>query len=107
MEETEYAFLRSRELRVVLNDGKGIIGFPRTRAEIKVVQPLRFEDHVETELQLGDMDGKQIHYEFVIRGSGQVQATGKFCVACCRFPAGEPPFAILTPEFVEKKLTGC
>ena len=106
MEETEYAFLQSRDLRVVLSDSKGIIGFPRTRAEIEVVQPVQFEDHVETELQLGPMDGKQICYEFQIRQNDQITANGKFWVACCRFPAGEPPFAILTPEFVVEKLTG-
>ena len=105
MEETEYAFLRSRDLRVVLNDGKGIIGFPRTRAEIQIIDPLEFEDLVETELVLGEMDGKQIGYDFVVRHDEQVRATGKFQVVCCRFPAGEPPFAILTPDFVMDRLS--
>ena len=52
MEETEYAFLRSRGLRVVLEDQKGIIGFPRLSAQIEVIDPLQFDDRTTTTLTL-------------------------------------------------------
>ena len=104
MEETEYAFLRSRELRVVLNDDKGIIGFPRISVDIAVEKPLRYEDQAEIELQLCEADGKHIVYEFQIEHGEELAATGTFKVACCRFPTGENPYAILTPEFVLEKL---
>ena len=104
MEETEYDFLRSRDLCVVLTDDKGIIGFPRLSAEIEVREPVRFDDKIEIQLDLTEMDGKHIVYQFEIHCGGQTAATGKFRVACCRFPGQETPFAILTPEFVMDRL---
>ena len=104
MEETEYAFLRSRGLGVVLEDGKGIIGFPRLHAELQVTNPLVFGDLAETTLRLSDENGKSISYEFEIHHRGQLSATGRFEVACCRFPPGDNPYAILIPEFVSQKL---
>ena len=109
MEETEYSFLRSRGLRVVLSDDKGIIGFPRLSAEISILQPLRFEDSILVELSLSKIDGKQIVYDFALlrsNDSDAISAKGTFKVACCRFPEGELPYAILTPDFVIGKLLG-
>ncbi len=104
MEETEYSFLRSRDLRVVLSDDKGIIGFPRISVAIEVENPLQFEDLANIELQLSAVDGKQIVYDFVIECDQSMVARGCFKVACCRFPKGENPYAILTPDFVLEKL---
>ena len=104
MEETEYAFLRSRGLRVVLEDGKGIIGFPRLRTDIQVTAPLCLGDSAETTLRLVEVSGKKITYEFEISLHQHPVATGTFEVACCRFPGGEAPYAILIPEFVAEKL---
>ena len=104
MEETEYAFLRSRDLSVVLTDDKGIIGFPRISAEITVENPIQFEQLAEIELQLTSADGKQIIYEFLIENDDSPVAKGSFKVACCRFPEDNLPYAILTPDFVLDKL---
>ncbi|MEM9410789.1 MAG: thioesterase family protein [Planctomycetota bacterium] len=110
MEETEYSFLRSRGLRVVLSDAKGIIGFPRLSAEIEILEPLRFQDPFQVNLQLQEIDGKHIVYQFrILRSNDQVSrpvVTGKFKVACCRFPDNENPYAILTPDFIIDKLLG-
>ena len=106
IEETEYSFLRSRGLRVVLDDGKGIIGFPRISATIKVENPLRFEELADITLQVRAADGKQIVYDFVITHQQTRVAGGAFKVACCRFPDGENPYAILIPDFVLSKLAG-
>lgn len=106
MEETEYAFLRSRGLSVVLTDGRGLMGFPRLSAEIEIVNAVGFDTEVNVELFLVLVDGKTIHYDFVITASDQQRvATGKVAVAVCRFPAGEPPYAILTPEYVIEAIT--
>ncbi len=110
MEETEYAFLRSRGLSVVLNDEKGILGFPRISADVQVVHPIRFDDEVTVELSLVEMDGKQLVYDFVISMEATSQeetrlvAKGRFVVALCRFPAGQPPYAVLIPDFVQNAL---
>ena len=106
MEETEYAFLRSRGLSVVLTDGRGLMGFPRLSAEIEVKNPVGFDAELTVEICLTQVDGKSIRYEFSIQDTDEeLVATGKFHVAVCRFPNGEPPYAILTPEYVIEALT--
>ena len=105
MEETEYAFLRSRGLRVVLEDGRGVIGFPRLRSDVQIIAPLCLGGVVETTLRLVDVSGKKITYEFDVTQFQQPIATGTFEVACCRFPDGEDPYAILIPEFVSERLS--
>jgi len=105
MEETEYGFLRSRGLSVVLYDDRGTMGFPRLSAEIDVERPLVFDEQVKVELELTSIDGKQIDYHFKIHDDRQRPvATGRFKVACCRFPDDAPPYAILTPESVRRAL---
>ena len=106
MEETEYAFLRSRDLSVVLSDEKGVLGFPRLSASIELKQFATFDDDLLVELNLLKIDGKQIVYQFEITQlTGQQVASGQFRVACCRFPNGKPPYAILTPAHVVESLT--
>ena len=106
MEETEYAFLRSRDLSVVLSDEKGVLGFPRLSASIELHQFAGFDDDLLVELNLLKIDGKQIVYQFEItKLTGQQVASGQFRVACCRFPNGKPPYAILTPAHVVESLT--
>jgi len=106
MEETEYAFLRSRGLSVVLTDSRGLMGFPRLSAEIEILNPVGFDAEVQVEIFLMLVDGKSVFYEFLITAAdGVTVATGKFVVAVCRFPTGEPPYAILTPEYVIEALT--
>ena len=74
-------------------------------AEVNVNQPLQFEQNVEVRLNLTEIDGKQIVYEFEIADeTGESAVTGKFVVACCRFPERQPPFAVLIPEHVESAL---
>lgn len=107
MEEAEYAFLRSRNLSVVLYDERGTLGFPRLSAQVDVEQPLQFQQKVEIHLRLTQIDGKQIVYEFkIIDDVGHSAVSGKFVVACCRFPDNQPPFAVLIPADVEAALRG-
>jgi len=106
MEETEYAFLRSRGMSVVLTDGRGLMGFPRLSAEIELTKPVGFDTDLNVKLFLKLLDGKSITYEFLVTDTEEAKvATGKFVVAVCRFPKGEPPYAILTPEYVIEALT--
>lgn len=106
MEETEYAFLRSRGLSVVLTDGRGLMGFPRLSAEVNIANPVGFDSEVRVEIFLMVVDGKSVCYEFLVHDEeDKTIATGKFVVAVCRFPTGEPPYAILTPEYIIEALT--
>lgn len=106
MEETEYAFLRSRDLSVVLTDGRGLMGFPRLSASIEIFQPIAFDTKVNVQLFLMVLDGKSIQYDFrITTDDGDDVATGSFRVAACRFPSNEAPYAVLTPEYVLAALT--
>jgi acyl-CoA thioesterase FadM len=105
MEETEYAFLRSRGLSVVLYDDRGTMGFPRLSASVEVHEPIGFDEAIEVQLRLKKLDGKQIVYVFdLINSTGVLAVKGRFKVACCRFPDRLPPYAILLPEFVVQAL---
>jgi YbgC/YbaW family acyl-CoA thioester hydrolase len=105
MEETEYAFLRSRGLRVVLYDERGTMGFPRLNVQLDIHHPFGLDETVEVALRLVDIDGKQISYEFELTNeTGAIAVEGRFQVAFCRFPDGKPPYAILIPEFVSAAL---
>lgn len=111
MEETEYAFLRSRGLSVVLTDDKGVLGFPRLHAQVEVTGAVGFDDWVEIQLSLLKVDGKQIIYGFDVNRMTQQSdlvpvAMGEFRVVCCRFPHADAPYAILTPLNVMAALNG-
>ncbi|MEL7498622.1 MAG: acyl-CoA thioesterase [Planctomycetota bacterium] len=106
MEETEYAFLRSRGLSVVLYDARGTMGFPRLSAEIEIHRPLSLGEHVTVRLSLVSVDGKQIAYQFEVMDDQQVLSVeGKFTAAFCRFPDRGIPYAMLIPESVMFALT--
>ena len=101
MEETEYAFLRSRGLSVVLTDDKGLMGFPRLDVRVDLFEPAFFDDRLSIKLRLIEMDGKRLRYRFSIdHDDDQCVAMGTIGVAVCRFPADAIPFAVLTPQYV-------
>ena len=104
MEEAEYAFLRARGLSVVLQDCRGMIGFPRLACELNILGSAACGQMLMTRLTLGHCDGKQLEYRFGIFRDDQLLAQGRFLVACCRFPTDRPPYAIPIPDWVLQKL---
>jgi 4-hydroxybenzoyl-CoA thioesterase/acyl-CoA thioester hydrolase len=102
MEETEYAFLRSLGLSVVLDDERGKLGFPRVNVQCDYLRPARFEDLLTTELTVEKNDGKCLVYVFVTRRETTEIARGQFTVVCCRFPPDAEPYAIPIPDRVLK-----
>lgn len=108
MEETEYEFLRSRNLSVVLSDEKGQIGFPRLESQLEILQPVQFDQKLRVTLRLKFFDGKRLAYQFQIhlQNENQLVATGEFVMACCRFPGDGLPYAILIPDWIEQRLLG-
>ena len=104
MEETEYAFLRSLHLSIVMQDERGVVGFPRISAGVQIHEPVKINDELEIWLMVSKNDGIKIAYQFEITRSALVVATGDFELACCRFPPGQPPKAILIPDFIMQKI---
>ena len=60
MEETEYAWLRTRGLAPVTHDKRGGIGFPRITTQIDIESPARVDDELEIRLIAAHNDGVQI-----------------------------------------------
>ncbi len=105
MEETEYAFLRSKNLSVVFYDKRGTLGFPRIHVDVNIIRPLVFDQEVVVQLSLTELDGKRITYAFeIVNEKQETMVTGNFLIACCRFPDQEPPFAVLIPPDVKQTL---
>ena len=101
MEETEYAFLRSRGLSVVLYDERGTLGFPRLAASLEIHRPLELGERVTVCLALTHADSKQVQYDFtILDATNTVTVEGRFRAACCRFPDDRAPYAILIPDDV-------
>ena len=98
MEETEYAFLRSLGLDVILDDPKGKLGFPRVESHCHYVYPARYGDVIDTHLSVTENDGKRLTYDFVMQVGERVVAKGSLVVACCRFLDDRDPYAILLPD---------
>lgn len=97
-EETEYAFLRSRNVPRIRSEPRGVIGFPRLQASCEIRRPLRREEEFVVELVWAAHDGKQIAYRFQLRVGTELVAEVQFRVACCRFPGSSPPYAIPLPS---------
>jgi len=98
MEQTEYAFLRSLGMSIVMQDEKGVYGFPRRSTDIQVEEPAMLDDQLDIWLHIEFCDGVKIGYRFEISRTSAIIATGNFTLACCRFPPGEPPRGILIPD---------
>lgn len=104
MEETEYAFLRSIGLSVILSDSRGSLGFPRLKAQLDVKRPARFGERILIRLRLQSNDGKQLCYEFSLSVEEEEIVVGRFDIAFCRFPVDSAPYAVLIPDWVLDKL---
>ena len=77
MEEAEHAFLRSRDLSVVLDDEKGKLGFPKMAANCDYKRPARYEEMVDINVTVSCDDGKSVTYECEFRSKDELLATGK------------------------------
>ncbi len=100
MEETEYAFLRSLGLDVILEDEKGKLGFPRFESHCRYESPARYGHVVDVTLTVSHNDGKRITYDFDLRVGERAVAKGRLVVVCCRFPLDREPYAIPIPDRV-------
>lgn len=103
MEETEYALLRRLGLSVSMRDARGQFGFPRLRVEVNAAHPARLDERLEVEAGIGQLSARMIVYQFAIRSLDRPRelalvASGRFEVACCRFPRDAAPYAILIPD---------
>ena len=109
LEETEYEFLRSRQLSVSLNDERGQFGFPRLDTKVELLSWPVVDNQLEVWLSLDHVSFKKLHYTFEVRRLPEHAATvaiayGSYSAACCRFPAGQLPFPILIPDWVLERL---
>lgn len=107
MEETEYEFLRSLGLSVVMEDEKGTYGFPRRQAHCEYLFPARYHQLLQIDLEVTGNDGKLLRYDFKIQHEATLLATGYLETTCVRFPSEKSPYAMLLPEEVLVKIPLC
>jgi acyl-CoA thioesterase FadM len=109
VEETEYEFLRSRQLSVSLTDERGQFGFPRLDLQLEVLHWPAINTRLLVQLTLEQVTYKKLRYTFSLEerleeGESRTIARGTYSAACCRFPAGTLPFPILIPDWVLERL---
>jgi YbgC/YbaW family acyl-CoA thioester hydrolase len=104
MEEAEHAFLRSRGLRIKVEQPDGsVVGWPRVRGTCSFVSPAFYEDELEIEVRIDRRGVKSLTLGFVIRRGAQQLATGELKTVCCRFDApGNFESIEIPPEWVER-----
>lgn len=107
MEETEYEFLRSLGLSVVMHDQTGTYGFPRRQSHCEYLFPARYHQLIRIDLEVTSNDGKLIRYDFQIHHESTLLTTGYLQVTCVRFPDDKPPYAMLLPAEVIEKIPLC
>jgi YbgC/YbaW family acyl-CoA thioester hydrolase len=67
MESAEHAFLRSLGFSVHASRDGGTTGWPRVKVSCEYLQPLRFEDEVETVLSIKEVRTRSVCYVFEFR----------------------------------------
>ena len=88
MEEAEHAFLRSRGLRIKVDQPDGtVVGWPRVRGTCSFESPAFYEDELEIEVRIDRRGVKSLTMGFVIRRGTRQLATGELKTVCCRFNA--------------------
>jgi acyl-CoA thioester hydrolase len=104
MEEAEHAFLRSRGLRIKVDQPDGtVLGWPRVRGTCSFESPAFYEDELEIEVRIDRRGVKSLTLGFVIRRASQILATGELKTVCCRFDArGKFTSIEIPPEWIEK-----
>jgi YbgC/YbaW family acyl-CoA thioester hydrolase len=104
VEDTEYSFLRSAGLDVILDAPEGKLGFPRTHIECDYAHPARYRDQLRIALYTTIVGGKTIEHRFQIYTGEKVVVRGLLTTACCRFLPDKDPYAIPIPDFIIDKL---
>jgi 4-hydroxybenzoyl-CoA thioesterase/acyl-CoA thioester hydrolase len=104
MEEAEHAFLRSRELSVVMHDAEGTISWPRVSARCDYRSAVKFEDVMQIEVQIARLGEKSATFAFTFHSGDRLVAEGEITAVCCRIEAGKPPRGIPIPAEMRAKL---
>ena len=111
MEETEYAFLRSLNLSIVMQDERGIVGFPRVTAAVEIQNAARLGDALEIWLQVVCNDGVKIGYRFEItrlrpgRGLRRIPV-GLLPISTRRSTSGHPGSGFLSGAVFNRDFQG-
>jgi len=107
MEAAEHAFLRSRGLSVVQEEGGPAgahISWPRVAASCDYKSPARFGDLLEIEVRLEKLGEKSAVWQHLIRCGGRELAVGQMTSVCCRIVPGQRPASIVIPPDLRAKL---
>jgi len=99
MEAAEHALLRSLGRSVHEHVPGGVVSFVRVRAECDYRKPFHFEDVVDIEVRVREVNPKSVKYGFTFRKTdddrGAEHATGTITVVCILKREGENTIAAI------------
>jgi YbgC/YbaW family acyl-CoA thioester hydrolase len=104
MESAEVEFLRALGLSVALPWEGENLGFPRVSASCDFMRPARFNDVLEVAVQLRNIGGKSVTYEFEFSKDGELIARGQVSSVCCRVGPGHTLESIEIPASLRRRL---
>ncbi len=99
MEQTEHAFFRSLDLKIISHRPDGTtLGWPRVSAQCRFDSPAKYEDVLDIRLTVQRIGVKSLTYDFVFSLGERIVARGSLKTVCCIIRAGHSLESIEIPE---------
>jgi 4-hydroxybenzoyl-CoA thioesterase/acyl-CoA thioester hydrolase len=104
MESAEHEFLRAIGTSVHTRVDGEQIGWPRVRASLDFLRPVRFEDALEVRIRVRRKGRSSVTWSVEFSCAGALVARGELVSACCRLRPGAAPEAIAIPASIAARL---
>jgi acyl-CoA thioester hydrolase len=104
MEAAEHEFLRARGLSVAMEWEGEPIGFPRVSASCDFLNPVRFEDVLDIDVELARLGSKSLTFACTFLHRDRLIARGQLSTVCCRLHPGQPLESIEVPAGIRERL---
>ncbi|HMP77938.1 MAG TPA: thioesterase family protein [Pirellulaceae bacterium] len=105
MEEAEHEFLRQLGMSVIWDTGVQVISWPRVSATCQYRRPVRFEETIDIELQVGRIGDSSVRYDVRFCRQGEPVAHGEVTAVCCEHRPGLPSASMSIPTEVRRRLS--
>jgi 4-hydroxybenzoyl-CoA thioesterase/acyl-CoA thioester hydrolase len=104
MESAEHEFLRAIGTSVHTRVGDDEIGWPRVRASLDFLRPVRFEDELDIRVRVLRKGRSSVTWGVDFWCGGMPVARGELVSACCRIRPGSPPEPIAIPDEIGRDI---
>lgn len=104
LESAEHEFLRAVGTSVHTRVGGDDIGWPRVRASLDFLRPVRFEDVLDIRIWVRRKGRSSVTWGVEFSCGEEPVARGELVTACCRLRPGSAPEAIAIPGGIAELL---